>query len=137
MSNTCIYTIVNCDIKLHYKKELFQFSYSQCIPARPVIMMVTNLIFALFSVFFYFGQHVEAGSGYLMDPPARSYLWRLPEYNGVAPINYNDMSIDCGSGGAEWVIIIYPLLYVMYVLITCLSYTIINHIDSIQCGESR
>ncbi len=92
-----------------YKKELFQFSYSQCIQ-RPVIMMVTNLIIALFSVFFYFGQHVEAGSGYLMDPPARSYLWRLPEYNGVAPINYNDMSIDCGSGGAEWVILIHPLL---------------------------
>lgn len=48
-------------------------------------------------------RHVTAGSGYLLDPPSRSSMWRVPEFSNVAPINYNDMSIDCGSGGAQWV----------------------------------
>ena len=48
-------------------------------------------------------RDVTAGSGYLIDPPSRSSLWRVPEFSNIAPINYNDMSIDCGSGGAQWV----------------------------------
>ena len=47
---------------------------------------------------------VEAGSGYLIDPPSRSSMWRLPEFSGPdTPVNYDDMSLDCGSGGAQWV----------------------------------
>ena len=60
------------------------------------------LVFQIFVLALLY-QDVAAGSGYLIDPPSRSSMWRVPEFSKIAPVNYNDMSIDCGSGGAQWV----------------------------------
>lgn len=66
-----------------------------------------NSVTILVGVLYYGLKQVKAGSGYLIDPPARSSMWRVQEFSSVAPINYDDMSIDCGSGGAQWVYVIH------------------------------